>query len=52
MDFDFSPEEQKFADQVEQWLVENHDPVVRWRVTATTLPTLCFSYTGGASKGR
>ena len=28
MDFDFSPEEQKFADEVEQWLVENHDPVV------------------------
>ncbi|MCP5056185.1 MAG: acyl-CoA dehydrogenase [bacterium] len=28
MDFDFSPEEQKFADEVEQWLTENHDPVV------------------------
>ncbi|MCH2173181.1 acyl-CoA dehydrogenase family protein [Myxococcota bacterium] len=28
MDFDFSPEEQKFADDVEAWLVENHDPVV------------------------
>ena len=28
MDFDFSPEEQKFADEVEQWLVANHDPVV------------------------
>ncbi len=28
MDFDFSPEEQKFAEEVEQWLVENHDPVV------------------------
>ena len=28
MNFDFSPEEQKFADEVEQWLVENHDPVV------------------------
>jgi len=28
LDFDFSPEEQKFADEVEQWLVENHDPVV------------------------
>ena len=28
MDFDFSPEEQKFADEVEQWLVDNHDPVV------------------------
>jgi alkylation response protein AidB-like acyl-CoA dehydrogenase len=28
MDFDFSPEEQKFADEVEQWLIENHDPVV------------------------
>ena len=28
MDFDFSPEEQAFADEVEQWLVQNHDPVV------------------------
>jgi alkylation response protein AidB-like acyl-CoA dehydrogenase len=28
MDFDFSPEEQKFAEEVEQWLVDNHDPVV------------------------
>ena len=28
MDFDFTPEEQAFADEVEQWLVENHDPVV------------------------
>ena len=28
MDFDFSPEEQRFADEVEQWLTENHDPVV------------------------
>jgi len=28
VDFDFSPEEQKFADEVEQWLVDNHDPVV------------------------
>ena len=28
MDFDFSPEEQKFADEVEQWLRDNHDPVV------------------------
>ena len=28
MDFDLSPEEQKFADAVEQWLVDNHDPVV------------------------
>jgi len=28
VDFDFSPEEQKFADEVEQWLVENHDPEV------------------------
>ena len=28
MDFDFSPIEQKFADEVEQWLVDNHDPVV------------------------
>jgi alkylation response protein AidB-like acyl-CoA dehydrogenase len=28
VNFDFSPEEQKFADEVEAWLVENHDPVV------------------------
>jgi alkylation response protein AidB-like acyl-CoA dehydrogenase len=28
VNFDFSPEEQKFADEVERWLVENHDPVV------------------------
>jgi alkylation response protein AidB-like acyl-CoA dehydrogenase len=28
VDFDYSPEEQKFAQEVEQWLVENHDPVV------------------------
>ncbi len=28
MDFDFSPEEQEFAAQVEAWLVENHDPEV------------------------
>ncbi|MDJ0850801.1 MAG: acyl-CoA dehydrogenase family protein [Myxococcota bacterium] len=28
MDFDFLPEEQKFADEVEEWLVDNHDPVV------------------------
>jgi len=28
VDFDFSPEEQKFAEDVEQWLVDNHDPVV------------------------
>ena len=28
MDFDFSPEEQQFADEVDAWLVENHDPVV------------------------
>ena len=28
MDFDFSPEEQKFADEVEAWLQKNHDPVV------------------------
>ena len=28
MDFDFTPEEQKFADDVERWLVANHDPVV------------------------
>ena len=28
MDFDFTPEEQKFAEEVEQWLVDNHDPEV------------------------
>ena len=28
MDFEFSPEEKAFAEKVEQWLVENHDPVV------------------------
>jgi alkylation response protein AidB-like acyl-CoA dehydrogenase len=28
MNFDFTPEEQTFADEVEAWLVENHDPVV------------------------
>ncbi len=28
MNFDFSPEEQAFADEVEAWLVENNDPVV------------------------
>lgn len=28
MDFDFLPEEQKFADEVDAWLVENHDPEV------------------------
>jgi hypothetical protein len=28
VNFDFSPEEQKFADEAEQWLIENHDPVV------------------------
>ena len=28
MDFEFSPEEQAFAEKVERWLVENHDPVV------------------------
>jgi len=28
MDFDFTPKEQAFADEVEAWLVENHDPVV------------------------
>jgi alkylation response protein AidB-like acyl-CoA dehydrogenase len=28
MDFDFSPEEQKFAEEVDTWLVENRDPVV------------------------
>jgi len=28
VDFDLSPEEQKFSDEVEQWLVEHHDPVV------------------------
>ena len=28
MDFDFLPEEQKFADEVEAWLVDNHDDEV------------------------
>jgi len=28
MNFDFSPVEQDFADEVDAWLVENHDPVV------------------------
>ena len=28
MDFDFTPEEQKFSEEVEQWLVDNHDPEV------------------------
>jgi alkylation response protein AidB-like acyl-CoA dehydrogenase len=28
VDFDFSPAEQAFADEVERWLTENHDPVV------------------------
>ena len=28
MDFDLTPQEQAFADQVEKWLVENHDPAV------------------------
>ena len=28
MDFDFTPAEQKFAAEVEQWLVDNHDPEV------------------------
>jgi hypothetical protein len=28
MNFDFLPEEQKFADEVDAWLVENHDPEV------------------------
>lgn len=28
MDFDFSPTEQAFAEEVEQWLEDNHDPVV------------------------
>jgi hypothetical protein len=28
VDFDFSPQEQDFATEVEKWLVENHDPVV------------------------
>jgi alkylation response protein AidB-like acyl-CoA dehydrogenase len=28
MDFDFTPQEQAFADEVEKWLVDNHDPVV------------------------
>ncbi len=28
MDFDLDPQEQAFADEVEKWLVENHDPEV------------------------
>ena len=28
MDFDLTPQEQAFADDVEKWLVENHDPAV------------------------
>src|SRR5262249_11751571 len=28
MDFDFTPQEQAFADEVEKWLKDNHDPVV------------------------
>ena len=28
MDFDFTPQEQAFADEVEKWLQDNHDPVV------------------------
>ena len=28
MEFDFLPEEQKFADEVEAWLVDNHDDAV------------------------
>jgi hypothetical protein len=28
MDFEFSPAEQAFSDEVEKWLDENHDPVV------------------------
>ena len=28
MDFDFDPQEQAFAEEVEKWLEENHDPVV------------------------
>ncbi|MEM7412731.1 MAG: acyl-CoA dehydrogenase family protein [Myxococcota bacterium] len=28
MDFDFDSQEQAFAEEVEKWLVENHDPVV------------------------
>ena len=28
MDFDFSPVEQKFAEEVDAWLVENQDPEV------------------------
>ena len=28
MDFNYSPQEQAFAEEVEQWLVDNHDPVV------------------------
>jgi len=28
VDFDFTPQEQAFADEVEKWLQNNHDPVV------------------------
>jgi alkylation response protein AidB-like acyl-CoA dehydrogenase len=28
MDFDFTPQEQAFADEVEKWLQDHHDPVV------------------------
>src|SRR5262245_26141704 len=28
MDFDLTPQEQTFADEVEKWLAENHDPAV------------------------
>jgi alkylation response protein AidB-like acyl-CoA dehydrogenase len=28
VDFDFTPEEQAFAEKVEKWLVDHHDPVV------------------------
>jgi alkylation response protein AidB-like acyl-CoA dehydrogenase len=28
VDFEFSPQEQAFAEEVDKWLVDNHDPVV------------------------
>ena len=28
MNFEFSPEERAFAEEVETWLIDNHDPVV------------------------
>jgi alkylation response protein AidB-like acyl-CoA dehydrogenase len=28
VDFEFSPQEQAFAEEVDKWLVDHHDPVV------------------------